>query len=526
MAQHAATSGWRLGLPIAGSLLLVACHLPPAAAPVLSRTLLPSSPMAAASPSAVIRTASGDPDEAAPPVDADRTFLAAADPAPALTTEAATAIGFRAPAAGGVAFSQPLRLDYRLTGKGPLSRRVTIQLDGQAITDRFHAGPLDGQWLARLSDLPAGRHTLSVVTSQGATQSQTFDYRSGTPLARIVALADATTQRLPAASLKWDWGPGLLMYALARLDAHTGSHRYEPYLRAYYAHHLAIGMPTIDWSDKCSPALAAAELYEQTHEASFKAVADAVTAYLEHAKPTKAGGLNHFGTYLFSRIYPTSMWVDSLMMYDVFAARWAARSGDAALQRFAAEQPMAFARVLQSESTGLWKHAWLTNWHKAIPGTETYWLRGNGWAMVSFPEVLDVLPPDVPQRPELVQRFRRQADALLPYQGELGLWTTVLNKPDKAYLETSGTALCAYGLMHGAHRGYLPASAAVAGRKAFLGVMDRLQTTPLGPSLPEISHNTMPYPELGYTLIPTVNDMPYGLAALILAGIADDEVTP
>ena len=43
------------------------------------------------------------------------------------------------------------------------------------------------------------------------------------------------------------------------------------------------------------------------------------------------------------------------------------------------------------------------------------------------------------------------------------------------------------------------------------------------PSMPEISHNTMPYSFLGYSLVPQRNDLAFGLAALILAGIEYDK---
>ena len=436
-------------------------------------------------------------------------------------------IDVRSPTVNGVAFSRPLCIDLRAREREPFASRWRVCLDGADVTATFHLGPLAGQWLGTISDLIVGPHQL-VVTSRAdgrTVYAAGFAYRTGRPIERIRALADATVSRLPPESLSWDWGPGLLLYALARLDAHDGTHRYEAYLRRYFAHHLRQGVPTIDWSDHCAPGLAALELYRQTGDASYRSVGEAVARYLLQTKPTTAGGLNHFGTSWFSWVYPTSMWVDSLMMYDVFAARWGKFAPDPNCSRFAGEQMLDFARVLQNPHTGLWKHAWMVPWQRPVPGDEVYWLRGNGWAMASLPEVLDVLPAASPVRGPLTMIYRRTAEGLLPYQGPTGLWSTVLNRSDRTYLETSGTALCAYGLLRGVQQGVLDPAMGSAGERAFLGVLDRLQARPDGPSMPETSGNTMPYGLFGYSVIPQQHDTPYGLAALILAGIAADVPT-
>ena len=85
------------------------------------------------------------------------------------------------------------------------------------------------------------------------------------------------------------------------------------------------------------------------------------------------------------------MWVDSLMMYNVFASRWGKFMNDETMTKFSSEQPLHFAKVLQNQETGLWKHAWLTKFKRNIPKDQVYWLRGNGKAMESIPEVFDII---------------------------------------------------------------------------------------------------------------------------------------
>jgi unsaturated rhamnogalacturonyl hydrolase len=324
--------------------------------------------------------------------------------------------------------------------------------------------------------------------------------------------------------MDWDWGEGLLLYSLARLDEHKNESRYRNFIESYYDSHLKKGLPEINWSDRCAPALAAFEIYRRYNKLEYKEIALKVADYLKKAKKTGSGGLNHLGTNILSYFYPESMWVDSLMMYNVFAAKWGKYTSDAVMTQFASEQPLDFAGVLQDKNSKLWRHAYLTKVKRNLPAGEDYWLRGNGWAMVSIPETLDSLPENNPNREGLIKVLNDTAAALVPYQSEIGMWYTVLNHPGQIYLESSGTALVAYGMLKGVHQGYLPEKYQAPANKAYFSLLDRLERKEDGLSMPEISHNTMPYSFLGYSLVPQRNDLPFGLAALILAGIEYDSV--
>lgn len=426
----------------------------------------------------------------------------------------------RSPAPEGVAYGDPLVVDLRY--KGDVNQAFVVHLDGTPLPGGLQTGPVNDQWTYALPHLEPGRHRLAFVSRQQAGKGfeARFSYQTEAPLQRVTALADASVRRVPPETLAWDWREGLFLYALTRLDAQLGQTRYRPYVAAYFRHYLKQGIPKINWSDKCVPGLAALELYQATGDRDYLAIAQKVIAYLGDAKPTKGGGLNHMGTSPYAWVYPDSMWVDSLMMYNVLAARYGALINDSGMSTFAVEQAAAFARVLQHPDTGLWKHAYLTNWERPIPKTDTYWLRGNGWALASLAETLPLVRANHPQRATLQTVFQKTADAMRPHQTATGLWYTVLNRPGKSYLESSGTALAAYGLLVGSQQGWLGPEARQAGEKAYLGLLGRLEATVQGPSMPEISHHTMPYSFLGYRLVPQRSDLPHGLAALILAGVA------
>jgi len=334
----------------------------------------------------------------------------------------------------------------------------------------------------------------------------------------IVELADAMLRRRRPERLAWSWGEGLLLYALLRLDERLGEARYRPFVEAYFTHHARRAHELVTWSDECPPALAALELYQLTGRARYLAFAEAVARYLRAARPTQAGGLNHFGVAWWSRFYPQSLWVDSLMMYAVFAARFGRATNDAELMRFAAEQPPLFARVLRDMESGLFRHAFWVRSRRTVPSGTGNWLRGNGWVLASLVELLAALPDAHEGRAPLVTLLAELAPAVVRHQLPSGLFPTVLGRA--SYAETSGTALVAYGLFTGVEAGYLAPSLAAPASRAYHALASGLDPGPYGRSMRGVSTATMPYPVWIYGLIPRVRDAPYGVAALILAGIA------
>jgi unsaturated rhamnogalacturonyl hydrolase len=324
------------------------------------------------------------------------------------------------------------------------------------------------------------------------------------------ALAESTARRVLPEALRWDWGEGLLLSALARQNA-----GYLPIVERFFAAHARRGLPRIDWSDKCSPALAALELASAGPNAVALDVCRRVVDYLRSSRATPAGGLNHFGTSLYSRFYPQSMWVDSLMMFGVFAARWGSFACDPRMTDFAADQALAFAGALQDPATGFWRHACFPSLGRAIPLGNAFWLRGNGWAIAAVATLLDTLPEHHPRRERLADILARSARGLLAHQRASGLWSTVIDRD--TYLETSGSALCAWGLLLGARTGHLPTEARRAASAALQAVVARLEPGRGGLSMSSISASTMPYPTRMYGWIPRRRDLPHGIAAFLFA---------
>ncbi|SDY87267.1 Glycosyl Hydrolase Family 88 [Amycolatopsis xylanica] len=110
-------------------------------------------------------------------------------------------------------------------------------------------------------------------------------------------------------------------------------------------------------------------------------------------------------------------------------------------------------RGLFSEATGLW-------WRDGgYIGSNTFWSRGNGWAISALSKVLQVLPANDPRRPEYLRVFKKMAATLKAVQRSDGFWnSSLLNPYQYGGPESSGTAFFTYGIAYGINAGILDAA--------------------------------------------------------------------
>lgn len=338
---------------------------------------------------------------------------------------------------------------------------------------------------------------------------------------RVLELADASVKRHDPTRLKWMWGEALYTYALHLLDEALGEDRYLDYICTYLDTHIDKGY-RVDQSDTMAPGLAAYAAYRRTGQPRYAAVVDRVVDYLLHSKRVLDYMPNHLGSSPEGKLYPNSVWVDSVMMYGVFSG-WYGRGEDhAQIYDFARRQPALFARYLQDPQDKLFYHCYWTRQQHTYPKKKIYWGRGNGWVIAGLPLAIEHFPADSQERLEAIRILRETSDALLPYQRADGFYETVFNRPGKTYIESSATALIASGWMQGVAEGYLDDKYLEPGCKAFRAVVESLEMKDGLVSMPLISAPTIaiPFiPYLGYKYTPRGNDWTYGLAALFFAGL-------
>ncbi len=341
-----------------------------------------------------------------------------------------------------------------------------------------------------------------------------MDYSAG--FHRVLELADLSAARADPGHLRWMWGDALYLWALTELDAFIGEDRYLG-LAAKWCARFAARPPRVDQSDTCAPGLVTWAVHRRTGDPLCLALTRRVVDYLEHEPRLYGDAPNHLGHSPEGRLYPRSVWVDSLMMFGVLAARYAADTGNKALLELAARQPGLYAGLLQDQATGLFRHSWWASRAAPYPAGRIFWARGNGWVLASLPMILAELGPDHPEREGIIAVIRRLAAAILPLQRADGWWDTLLESPGRSYRESSATALFAAGLMCSAREGVLDPKYGEAGIRAFDALVDSLGAPGSKPSMREVSAPTIPlpvFPRLGY-----------GLAALFLAAIEREKLS-
>jgi unsaturated rhamnogalacturonyl hydrolase len=371
----------------------------------------------------------------------------------------------------------------------------------------------------------------------GRTSSSSTRFSAVVGLAE--SLASALTAKVAASGkppLRWMWGEALLAYAMAELGAFLSPD--DPAASPCFAFAKAAcdawaaSGRRVDQSDTAAPALALWAVQSRVGDSGYDALIGKILDYLRE-EPRLFGDIpNHLGHSPEGRFYPRSVWVDSMMMLGLFPALSGFGAGDTELLDRAARLPGQFASLLQDPESRLWRHSWWAGGkggagsllvpRDPFPRRPIFWARGNGWVVRSLSLILDCLSPDRPEFGNALTIFRETSAALRKVQRPDHWFGTVLGRP--SYRESSATLLIAGGWMRGLERGWLDETYREPAVGAFESVVDAIRPSRKSgdPQLPEISGPTIPlplFPYLGYALLPRGANLPYGVAALILAAL-------
>jgi unsaturated rhamnogalacturonyl hydrolase len=165
--------------------------------------------------------------------------------------------------------------------------------------------------------------------------------------------------------------------------------------------------------------------------------------------------------------------------------------------------------------SGLMQHAY------GLPLTDdgVHWLRGNSWVTASLSDYLRVRVRRGETDPGVEQVVRDQVRGVIELQdSETGLWWTVMDRPGEIYLETSGSALFAFGIARAYRYGILGEKELASARRAVEGLKQQIRIDAQGrPIVTGISKGTDPGTLEQYAAVQLGEDIHYGVGAAILA---------
>jgi rhamnogalacturonyl hydrolase YesR len=105
------------------------------------------------------------------------------------------------------------------------------------------------------------------------------------------------------------------------------------------------------------------------------------------------------------------------------------------------------------------------------PEAHFSWGRGNGWMAAGMAEILRAMPPSQPDRPRIMEGYKKMMAALLKNQAPDGMWRQVIDDPE-FWKETSSTAMFTYAMITGVKNGWLDEKTyGAAARKAWLSLV-------------------------------------------------------
>jgi unsaturated rhamnogalacturonyl hydrolase len=420
------------------------------------------------------------------------------------------------PSTGCITSKEYAQLEIETFEISEIKYEYKIYLDGNEYVAEWLQLPWKNRKLCKLNNLNNGTHTIKVIKSSilgnDVSESSFFIWGSGNyKYLNISAseIAAAIKKKFSYKDLDWNWGEGLFLEGLMRIEKNR--HKPYEYVRLYHNYWSKKGIPTINKSDLCPPALSALGVEPSGTEAVYF-----VKDYIKNHTKNSIGALNHLGNSLLNNIYPQSIWIDSLMMYAVFAVK----CGDKELFDFGLNQIEIFSQKLQDKKTNLWKHAWLETFDYVVPKSETYWLRGNGWALASIAEMLDLLPSNDKRYNTFINIFLDTLNSALKYQQENGLWDSIVNIPGYTFPETSGSALVAYSILKGINKGWLANKYIHIAKRILNAItsrivfdLDRVDSI----YLPDISCPTNAAPRFMYKIVGNVPNALYGVGIYLMA---------
>lgn len=268
---------------------------------------------------------------------------------------------------------------------------------------------------------------------------------------------------------EWDWPQGVGIYGLWQLGKYKKTGEYNEFLYNWYVNNLNFGLPSRN-VNTTAPLLTLVELIDIYEEERFKQLCTDWANWLMHELPrTKENGFQHVTTDIKDRngiiLNEGQMWIDTLFMMVLFLNKIGVKYNKKEWIEEANYQVLVHIKYLYEKNNGLFHHGW--NFNEMGNFGEVFWCRGNSWFTNGIMDYLENCGHllDEGLKTFIINTYKAQVDALIKLQSEGGLWHTVLDDAD-SYVEASGSAAIAAGILKGVRNGILDESYRAHGLKA------------------------------------------------------------
>ncbi|MBQ3797698.1 MAG: glycoside hydrolase family 88 protein [Butyrivibrio sp.] len=280
---------------------------------------------------------------------------------------------------------------------------------------------------------------------------------------------------------KWNYIDGCMITAVLSLYEMTSDKKYLDFADKFIGWFVEEDGSIKTYSteeynlDNINPSKNLFKLYNYTGKEKYRKAMDTVRAQLDTMPRTKAGNFWH------KNIYPNQVWLDGMYMAQPFYMEYETRYNkmQGCLDSF--KQFKNVEALMRDKKTGLYYHGYDESREMYWADKETgcspnFWLRALGWFTVALVDTAEAMDESMYYEYRYLQTMLLNlANSLIPFQDESGMFYQVVDKKDdeRNYLETSGTALIAYGLLKGVRLGYLPKRFEEVAERAFDGITEK-----------------------------------------------------
>lgn len=261
---------------------------------------------------------------------------------------------------------------------------------------------------------------------------------------------------------KWEYTPTLMARAFVELYNETGDTTYLNHAQRFADQFINEDGAILTYKqslynmDRIQGGNFLILLNEINPQPQYLTAIETLRDQLRNQPRTAEGGFWH------KQVYEHQMWLDGLFTGTTFYARYAAWKPEPEAWSDIANQFLTVDKHTR-KANGLNHHGWDESrqmaWSDSVTGCSAEsWGRAEGWYVMALVDVLELMPADQPERPELIAILNRVMEALMAVQDkDTHLWYQVPDKGDQEgnYLESTCSAMYCYAMAKGVRIGVL-----------------------------------------------------------------------